>query len=114
MNIEKIKKYLKEQKKDLREMLERFADEDEKPKGDWDTKFPQFDGGNLEEAADEVEEYDSLKSIEHSLELKLKRTEEALERIKKDTYGKCSECGEDINEKRLNLIPEADSCENCS
>ncbi len=95
-------------------MLERFAKEDTKPKGDWDTKFPKFDGGALEEAADEVEEYESLRSVEHSLELKLKKTNEALEKMEEGSYGKCSECGNAISEKRLSLIPEADKCKDCN
>ena len=114
MNKEKFKNKLTEQKKELRTMLERFAKEDKKPKGDWDTRFPQFDGGKLEEAADEVEEFDSLRSVEHSLELKLKKTNEALKKIKKDTYGKCEGCGNNIELKRLEVVPEAKKCKKCN
>ncbi len=112
--MKKYQKKLEKQKKELRSMLERFAEEDDKPEGDWDTVFPQFDGGALEEAADEVEEFDSLRSIEHSLELKLKRTNEAIEKIKKDTYGRCENCEKKINKDRLNLIPEAKKCKECA
>ncbi|MGM0439009.1 MAG: TraR/DksA family transcriptional regulator [Patescibacteria group bacterium] len=114
MNTDKFKSKLKKQKKELRTMLERFAKEDEKPKGDWDTKFPEFDNRHIEEAADEVEEFDSLRSIEHSLELKLKRTNEALEKIKKGTYGKCEECGKNIGEDRLEVVPATKTCKDCN
>lgn len=114
MKTKKFKEKLKKQKKELRGMLERFAEEDERPEGDWDTKFPEFDKRHLEEAADEVEEFDSLRSIEHSLELKLKRTNKALEKIKKSTYGKCEDCGKDIDEERLSLVPAAERCRDCN
>ncbi len=112
--LENTKKKLEEQKEELRSMLERFAEEDKRPEGDWDTKFPKFDGGALEEAADEVEEFDSLRSIEHSLELKLKKTNEALDRIKKSTYGRCLRCEKDISEERLEVVPEAEYCQDCN
>lgn len=111
--MKKIRKKLEEQKKELRKMLERFANEDKKPEGDWDTKFPKFDGGALEEAADEVEAFDSLRSVEYSLELKLKKTNEALKRIKNNTYGKCLSCGKKISKERLEIIPEAEYCKDC-
>ncbi len=114
MDTKKFEEKLLKQKEELREILERFASEDDKPKGDWDTVFPKISGSNIEEAADEVEEYNSLLSVEHSLELKLKKTEEALERIKNDTYGKCQKCKKEISEKRLSLIPEAKNCKDCN
>ena len=112
-DIKKFEEKLKKQKKELRSMLERFAKEDDKPEGDWDTKFPEFDNRHLEEAADEVEEFDSLRSIEHSLELKLKRTNEALEKIKEGAYGKCTECNKDIEKERLEVAPAAKTCKEC-
>lgn len=111
--MKKYEKKLKKQKKELETMLQKFAKEDEKPEGDWDSVFPDFTK-KLEESADEVEEYTSLRSIEHSLELKLKRTNEALEKIKKGTYGKCEKCEKEISEERLEVVPEAKFCKECS
>ena len=112
-DLNKFKEKLEKQKKELRAMLERFAEEDDKPQGDWDTKFPNFDKRHLEEAADEVEEFDSLRSIEHSLELKLKRTNEALKKIENKDYGKCEECGSEIKKERLEVAPAAKECKDC-
>ncbi len=115
MNKEKInelKKKLEESKESLRETLKKFADEDSQPKGDWDTRFPEFKGG-IEESADEVEEYSSLLPVEHALELKLKNVDEAIEKIENNNYGKCEKCGEDILYKRLLLIPETKTCKDC-
>lgn len=38
---------------------------------------------------------------------------EALDRIESGEYGKCSECGEDIPGKRLELLPFATHCVKC-
>ena len=43
----------------------------------------------------------------------LKEVDDALERIESSEYGYCSECGEDIPEKRLDLIPYAKWCVDC-
>lgn len=43
----------------------------------------------------------------------LKEVDEALERIKNNEYGLCTECGEGIPEKRLELIPYAKLCIKC-
>jgi DnaK suppressor protein len=102
----------------IEEELKRFAKKDEKLKGDWDTRFPKWDGsesgsGALEKAADEVEEYSTLLPIEHSLELHLKNINLALEKIEKGKYGNCEKCGKKIDEKRLKVSPEARFCLKC-
>lgn len=39
---------------------------------------------------------------------------EALSKIKAEEYGICEECGDDINEKRLNIFPEVKLCIRCA
>ncbi len=39
--------------------------------------------------------------------------DEALRRIKDGTYGKCSQCGKQINKERLNAVPHARMCIEC-
>jgi RNA polymerase-binding transcription factor len=39
--------------------------------------------------------------------------DESLRKIKEGTYGICEECGEQISEKRLSVIPTATLCINC-
>ncbi len=112
--IEELKEKMKENKASLEETLQRFAKKDDKPEGDWDTIFPKTEGGSIEERADEVEEYSSLLPVEHALEMKLKNINDALERIKKGTYGKCESCGENISYKKLSLIPETKTCQKCN
>ena len=45
--------------------------------------------------------------------LKLRLVEQAITRIKEGTYGVCLECGEDIEERRLEYVPFARYCTEC-
>ena len=115
--IDELKEKLEKQGDLLKKELQKFAQEDKKLKGDWDTKYPQHNGGvgsqQMEDAADQVEEYSTLLSIEHSLELRLQDVNNALDKIKKGTYGKCEKCGKEIREERLEIYPEARLCSDC-
>lgn len=111
--IQELNQKLEKEKETLEEELKRFAKKDEKPSGDWDTKYPRFNGGNLEEEADEVEEYETLLQIEHSLETKLQEVNLALEKIKTGKYGICEKCGKEIDAERLKVMPEAKTCNQC-
>ena len=116
--LEELKEKLEKQKAEIEKQLKSFATKDEKLKGDWDTRFPKFNGGEtgsaaLEKAADEVEEYSTLLSLEHNLETRLRDTNLALEKIKKGNYGKCERCGKEIDKERLKVYPEAQVCNKC-
>jgi len=111
--LKKIKEQLESKKRVLEEELEKFAKRDEKLRGDWDSKFPKFNGGS-EEKADEVEEYNTRLSIEYSLENRLKDIDLALEKIKKGKHGKCEKCEKEISKERLEVCPEAKTCNNCN
>jgi DnaK suppressor protein len=112
--IEKLKGKLEEEKSSIQKELESFAKKDDSPKGDWETKYPNRENGNMEEEADEVQEYGNLLPVEYSLEVKLKDVNSALEKIEKGTYGKCEKCGKEIDEKRLLACPEAKTCIKCN
>lgn len=113
----RLKEKLEKEKETIEKELNKFAKKDEKLKGDWDTRFPHWDGdfggSALERAANEVEEYSTLLAIEHSLETKFRNINLALEKIKKGTYGKCEKCKKEIKEKRLKITPEARFCLEC-
>lgn len=115
--IEQIKERLEKEREKIRAELQRFAKEDPKFKGDWDTNFPKHDGGvgseALEEAADEVEEYAVLLPIEYSLETQLRDVENALRKIEKGEYGLCEKCKKDIEKERLEIYPAARRCTKC-
>ncbi len=115
--LKELKEKLGEEKVLIETELEKFAKKDKKLKGDWDTKFPKFDGGSgsqaLEDAADQVEEYVALLPVEHNMEIRLQDINLALEKIKKGKYGKCEKCGKKISEERLKIYPEARTCNKC-
>jgi len=112
--LEKFKKTLLKEKRDIEKELKTFAIKDSKIKGNWKSRFPKFNkeaGGETAEAsADQVEEYSTRLSIEHSLETKLKNINLALNKIEKGKYGICEECGKKIQIKRLEACPEARFC----
>jgi len=111
--IKKIKEKLEKERTSVEEQLQSFAKKDKKLTGDWETLFPKFNGGNLEEEADEVEQYESLLPIEFSLENRLRDINAALEKIKKGKYGNCEKCGKEILRERLKVCPEARFCLKC-
>lgn len=45
--------------------------------------------------------------------MELKAIEAALERIDSGSYGICEECGEEIDKKRLEVLPFARHCRDC-
>ena len=108
--IDELKTKLQEQKKSIQKELESFARKDNVPKGDWETKYPNREDRYKDEEANEVENYDNLLPVEHSLELKLKDVEIALEKIEKGEYGACEKCGKKIEEERIRAVPEARFC----
>lgn len=112
--IEKLQQALEKGKLDLEKELESFAKEDKNVKGNWDTKRINSEDTDMEEKADEAQEYDNLLSLEHSLELKLKDVNLALEKIEKGGYGTCEKCGKAIEEERLLAYPEARLCMGCN
>jgi len=113
MNKQDIKETLELEKAAIEKQLATFADKDPRLKGDWDSRFPKFDG-NIEEAADEVEEYSSRLPVEFSLETRLRDVNLAIEKLAQDKYGKCDKCGKDIEGKRLEIHPAARFCMKCA
>ena len=112
--LAEFKEKLEQQKLSLEKELENFATEDKNIKGNWDTKRIAAADTDMEEKADEMEEYDNLLSLEHNLELRLKDINIALEKIDKNQYGICERCDREIEEKRLMACPEARLCIKCN
>lgn len=112
--IEKMRQELENNKTSLTKELETFATKDKNVEGNWDAKHISAEDTDMEEKADEFEENDTLLSLEHSLETKLKDVNLALEKITAGTYGACEKCGQEIEEKRLAVCPEARLCMKCN
>ena len=112
--LSELKLKLEAEKSALEKQLETFATQDKNIKGNWEAKRINTEDTDMEEKADDVEEYDNLLSLEHSLELKLKDVNLALEKMATKGYGICQMCGKEIEEKRLQVCPEAKLCIKCN
>jgi DnaK suppressor protein len=67
-----------------------------------------------EERATDLENQDALEAIESSEMHEIHQIQEALKRISKGTYGICTQCGADIDPKRLQALPTATRCISCA
>ena len=112
--LKKQKEKLEAKKIKLETQLGSFAEKSNQSSNDWDSKMPMMDPGkSLEEEADEVEEFNTRLSLEHTLENELKDVNLALEEIKKGKYGICTKCGKPIAKGRLEVYPQARTCTKC-
>lgn len=110
--VRNLKKSLKNEARRLEKELKTFAKQDIRPKGDFDTMYPQW-GSHADENALEVSLYEKTLPVEHTLELRLKEINEALDKIKKGRYGLCQKCRQPISLARLEVLPEAKLCLTC-
>ena len=67
-----------------------------------------------EDRATDLENQDALGGIEISEIREIQQIGEALKRISEGTYGVCSQCGGDIDPKRLKVLPNATRCISCA
>lgn len=60
------------------------------------------------------EDRDSVRQMVETAADNVRRLEQAVERIEQGTYGRCVTCGAPIPPERLEAIPDATTCVNCS
>lgn len=107
--LEKLKTMLLEKKAKLENDLSKIAEEKD---GDYQAEFKDF-GREMEDNAEEIEEFTANASITETLEKELNEINAALERMKAGTYGKCDNCQEEIPVERLMAYPAAKTCLKC-
>ena len=114
--LKEQKQKLQERKKELEQGLKKIAKKDPNIKGNWETKFPDFGirTADPSEQTDQIEQYEATLPVEYALEIKLKEIEQALNRIKKNTYGTCQKCNKRVKIERLEAYPEASLCIKCT
>ncbi|MEX0672802.1 MAG: TraR/DksA C4-type zinc finger protein [Candidatus Paceibacterota bacterium] len=81
--------------------------------GDWEAVAANLDqphSADLNEEADDIEEYGEHVAILEQLEIRFNEVKDAIERIEEDAYGICSVCGKKIEEDRLEANPAAKTC----
>ncbi len=106
--IEKNKKRLVDEQKRLLEVIKHDDTADAEFPGGMKPKYDEL--GNEEgDNASEIENFGNQLAVTEELESQLKKIEWALARIKNGTYGVCSE-GDEIEEKRLEALPTAETC----
>ncbi|MBL4906211.1 MAG: TraR/DksA C4-type zinc finger protein [Sneathiella sp.] len=69
---------------------------------------------NFSEQAAERENDEVMERLEVEALGEVVAIRNALDRIDADTYGICTGCGEDISEKRLEILPYASCCVTCA
>lgn len=113
--LAELKKALLEKREKLTAELEGFAEKSKDVKGNFKAKFAQI-GSFPDENALEVSQYETDLGLEHKLEADLADINNALEKMKKGTYGICANCPRPqlIDIKRLRAFPEAKTCMKCS
>lgn len=74
--------------------------------------FPEY-GDKEDENAQEVAQFISDIPIEENIEKMHRDVKQALDRIKKGTYGVCKYCDKLIDEKRLLARPTSSACVSC-
>ncbi|MEI6042114.1 MAG: TraR/DksA C4-type zinc finger protein [bacterium] len=68
------------------------------------------DTADREDVAESIENYASNVSITSDLEKNIIDIKEALFKIQSNTYGLCEVCQTEIEEDRLDVLPEARTC----
>jgi RNA polymerase-binding transcription factor DksA len=106
---------LSEEKKDqYRKQLEemKISLEDEISKLETPTDLGDFPGPD--DNTDESAETFNHRSAAAGLHEELSDINSALIKIEKGTYGKCENCGQDIEEEVLDIAPESHLCKECN
>jgi len=115
MNTDELKISLEKERDLLKAELSGVAVEDSENPGGYVGKEPEFmqEDNNVTgvvENASQQEEFSKNQAITSDLEVQLGHVESALERMEQGTYGKCSECQEQISPERLDAMPSANTC----
>lgn len=106
-----FKDLLEAELKTLESELATVGRKNPEQKGDWEaTESEDIDTAEDAEVANSIETYENNRGVLNSLETQLNNVKSALERIESGNYGKCSVCGNDIEEDRLEANPSATTC----
>jgi len=114
MTIDKeyFRKKLEEEKKLLENELSQVGRKNPDNLSDWEATPSDKDSSQADEniTADKIEGYEENLAIVDTLETRYQEIENALEKIKDDTYGFCQICKEEIDSERLEANPSAKTC----
>lgn len=113
-DIALLKKRLLEEKRELENTLSSLSST--QASGLAKVSYPDFgnDPGTSDEEADEVEEFETVLSEHAHISHRLGAITEAVWRIEKGTYGRCTHCKKEIPKERLEANPAAALCMECA
>jgi len=77
-----------------------------------DSELSRYDN-HPADTATELSDAEHLFALRKSQEYAIKEIDDALNKIKTNTYGICESCGKEIDPKRLEIIPYARNCIKC-
>ncbi len=99
----------------LKEQLEKEAGELEVQLGrhKGNTDFGNDNETDFSEEADEAEEFSNDLGIQDALKERMNDIERALDKMTRNEYGKCENCGKDISIDLLKVNPESRLCKEC-
>lgn len=108
MELKDIKKKLTSEKEQLIKELDHYKKEDP-------YLVPGRSMSNtLDDDITETEGHDRITATRLNLKARLAETETALKRIEDGKYGICKNCGKKISRERLEVMPTAAYCMECS
>ncbi len=110
--LQELKEALLQEKRRLESELAKIAKPTDKP-DEYKTIYEDI-GDETDENATEVQMYSNRLAIKEDLEKELKDVDDALEKMKKGTYGICEKCGKEIEIERLKAYPMARTCIQCA
>lgn len=112
MDIQKQKEILENNLQDVLKQIETVGvKDDQNPGGFVATEGEQNTvTGDQEDQASEMTDFGTNNAILKELEDRSVNIKKALEKIEDGTYGKCSECGNEIEADRLEALPSASTC----
>ena len=114
MDISTYEQRLEEEKDLLEKELGGVAVANDHADGGWQAKEDDFSSEppsvDPVEVGAELESLTRNESITNELEERFHQVEEALARIKHGSFGLCTQCGEQIEEERIEANPAAPTC----
>ena len=79
-----------------------------------DDELDSHQSKDWEELATEREEDEVLEQMGTSGQAEIAQIKAALTRMDEDEYGYCVQCGTEISEERLDLLPQTPFCASCA
>ena len=110
IDIARMKQRLEAKRAELERNMAGLTEAQPEPQGSIDLDEGPYD---FEDQSVDVQESQQEKEILDNEQALLAQVNAALQRIEQGTYGICDNCGQPINEKRLEALPWASLCLKC-